>query len=823
MILAETNKGTALISDEEEVEIRTRISLPTLPHLEITHCLASTITTNITTTIQKMTMNYIKEMFNIASIVEREHKQKLEVTEHGIILPETMKIERSTHCAIQGAGNSSAVDLTDQCESLELNNHRQLYMSTLCTRAEVKTLNIEVFFDNRISKLILHKTRNRREAALSLFLTFPEAPSVEPVVINTKKQKHKTTTSYTIDVIDAARIIQEKVDIYFTSNAPMIKRNDMTISIQMEKDSGDTKINSACSSLGLLSLTALSTEGDIITDEQTSRTSRGSRRKGYEAPHIFTDSEFDRDESEQATTARTITRTQFGLEEQLELESRGKGYVYEDYMDEFSAALKDLSEALDYRKRRKRDIMNLVSFGTNMLTYTANRRAISAVKRENLEIANLQKLYSQELERKISSVTIEETRQRKDLQERIKELCELDQRIEISTIKNSVQEELNFMTLKLLRQESNGGKYSAAHTAAMDLCVKMGSFPKGCESYFETQGALYRGISPIFTSSGNLALEQIFVAKIPKISYIGTAIRALSIPIPLEKKGTDLEDNPPLYTYLSIEAPAMIIKNENEIFDISNCDKKAELIFCTSSDLTRSNAQNYCAQSLLQKQKRPSCPSQIIQTASVCLGKLDENGNLLVSGFAKPIRVNSGKQIPMGTRVAETSSNGTIEFFEANEKESVVTCGSSWWNIPALKVKTKILNLELKTGRTNRLESESSYVLKNSHLNTDFRQSKYYNDSSIKDAKEKLETKLSFSRKLKDEISQLSFKTKAITVTILAVVILITLCIAYLKLKLWLNRIKSSLPCFTTNRPVPKKRKKQREQPNSRESSVLGI
>ena len=112
-----------------------------------------------------MTVGYIRQMFNIADIVEREHEQKLEITEHGIILPETMKIERPTHCAIQGTGNSSAIDLTDQCASLEIHNHRQLYLSTLCTRAEVKTLNIEMFFDNRITKLVIHKTRNRREAA----------------------------------------------------------------------------------------------------------------------------------------------------------------------------------------------------------------------------------------------------------------------------------------------------------------------------------------------------------------------------------------------------------------------------------------------------------------------------------------------------------------------------------------------------------------------------------------------------------------------------------------------------------------------------------
>jgi len=219
VILTETNKGTALVSNEEEVEIRTRISLPTLPHLEITHCLSSNITTNITTTIRQMTVAYIRQMFNIENIVEREHEQELEVTEHGVILPKTMKIEQPTHCAIQGTGytqiNSSAVDLTDQCDSLEIHNHRQLYMSTLCTRAETKTLNIELFFNNRITKLVIHKTRNRREAALSLFLSFPEAQSIEPIVINTKRQKHKTTTSYAIDVVEASRITQEKLDIYF--------------------------------------------------------------------------------------------------------------------------------------------------------------------------------------------------------------------------------------------------------------------------------------------------------------------------------------------------------------------------------------------------------------------------------------------------------------------------------------------------------------------------------------------------------------------------------------------------------------------------------
>ena len=131
--------------------------------------------------------------------------------------------------------------------------------------------------------------------------------------------------------------------------------------------------------------------------------------------------------------------------------------------------------------------------------------------------------------------------------------------------------------------------------------------------------------------------------------------------------------------------------------------------------------------------------------------------------------------------------------------------------------------MQLKTRRTDRLESESSYVLKNSHLSADFQESKYYNDSSIKDAKEKLERKLSFSGKLKEEIRGFCFKTKAIIITILSIVALIALCVIYLKLKLWMKRIKLSLPCFTIDRPVPKKRKKQREQPNSRASSVIGI
>ena len=121
----------------------------------------------------------------------------------------------------------------------------------------------------------------------------------------------------------------------------------------------------------------------------------------------------------------------------------------------------------------------------------------------------------------------------------------------------------------------------------------------------------------------------------------------------------------------------MIIQNENEIFDISDCQPKAELIFCTSSDLTRSKAQNYCAQSLLQKQKHPSCPSQIIQTTASCLGKLDENGNLLVSGFEKPVRANAYKKIPLGTHITENETNGTIEYYESQEKESVVNCRES--------------------------------------------------------------------------------------------------------------------------------------------------
>ena len=133
------------------------------------------------------------------------------------------------------------------------------------------------------------------------------------------------------------------------------------------------------------------------------------------------------------------------------------------------------------------------------------------------------------------------------------------------------------------------------------------------------------------------------------------------------------------------------------------------------------------------------------------------------------------------------------------------------------------MNVELKTRRTDKLESESNYVLKNSHLGKDFKQTKYYNNSSIKDVKEKLENKLSLSGKLREELRGLNFKTKAIIIAVLSIVVLILSCVIYFKLKLWIKRIKSSLPCFTIDRPVPKKRKRQREQQNSRTSSIVGI
>lgn len=767
-------------------------------------------------------------MFNIEEIIDREHEQTLQITDKSLVLPESTKIEKHIHCAIQGTGSNASVELTEQCDSLEMDNHRQLYLSTLCDDAEKKTLNINLMFNNRISTLVMHKARSQGESGLSILITFPEARSVEAVIVKAHRKRHKSTTSYKIDVVEAARLTQEKLNIYFSSNNPTIKRDEMTISLLMETSSGDTTINSACSSLGLLSITALSVRGDVITDEQTSRTSRRSRLREPLQNMRRQPETLEREEPKPETTVTTITTTEFNLEEKLELETRGRDFTYEfddwDYRSEFSEALQDLSDALSDRKRR--DIMSFVALGSNYLSYKTNKRAINVVRKENIEINDLQKQFSEELEREIVSITIEEDRQRKEIQERISELCELDQKIEMNLIKTTIKEELNFMTIKLLRQESNGGKYSAAHTAAVDLCAKMGSFPEGCAQYYDKQPAQYQGITPVFAEDGSICLEIIFLAMIPKISYLGTAISVLSTPIPLGRIKDENENGPNLFSYMSIDTPKMIIRNRNEVYDITNCITMKTIIFCTNEALTRSNAQNYCAQSLLQREKHPSCPSTIITTTAECLGKMDSKNNLLVSGFRTPIRLGPHKDLQMGRNFeSESKLNGTIQFFATGETMSTVHCGQSWWSVPKKESETKVINLELKTRQGDRIDTESSYIMKNSKLNENFKESKYYNSSNIKLVKEKLDEKLSISQSISQEITSWSTKTKVYVFSTLAVVGLIVLCVMYFRAKQCISNARRRLPCLGQNerQPVPKRRRSKPRQDSSRDSALFGI
>lgn len=880
IILHETSTITALITEYEEIEIRLEIALPHIPHLKLTHCLFNNNTVNATTHIQEIVTNFLKEMFAIDTIEPRNHLQELEILQNSIILPKAAKRINWEMCTITGQSDSTAVDLSSQCKLLKIEDEKSLYLSNLCTTNKKTEITVEFKFAEKVSILVLHKTRSHLEHTLSFEVEFPETLSMEPYVSTEQLKSYGTTSAIVIDIQKAANATLALMDIlYPDSENPAPSRKQLTLTITMTALQSDTDMNSVCSSFDLISVTAIADKNDNFESETTRSSRRTANRIQWPSrrqrarierarrlnkdqtstpqPTITTTTKsstaanttasldtaneellqrnhrvgetyrrhFDRDEY--TTVIKTTTaepKTKFNLEERLELGLDSNSWSHDS--GEFDDSIDELEEALTqliyYRK--KRSALSFLALGAGVLSYEANRRNVKSIRSDQLELNKMQMHYSRELDRKINSLTVAENDDGKLFESKIENLCVINRKIELELIEIKVNEQLDRLILKLLRQESLGGKSSPVGNVAKQICLKKGNYPLACETYFQKYEAEYLGVSPTFTQEGTINVEQIFLVNIPSMANLGPALEVHSIGTPLGiKEPADKTSNQKLYSFLEYEVPESIIHTESDAYDVSDCKKIGKMKFCSKEDLSRSNSRNFCAISLI-RDDHPACPSKVIMTSNKCIGKHDSRENLLVAGFATPTVLESKRNLPMGRNTqSPMQESGSIRFYESGKQEFIVNCDTSWWTVAATgnKEPTKVVKIRITNRNSDMTKEAGEFLLSNSKLDS-FRKSQFYNQTALIEADQNLENKLSLLNRSWGKLQSWSVKTKIAVGATASVFLLIIACILYHKIKSWISNIYNWIPCLKKDKvKPPKKKPRKKRQRNSRSESSI--